>query len=475
MNAARMFTVMMLALTLVLVPGTILAQSPCGQLTILPSPNPGSVSNALGGVASGGNGTAWAFGSTSDGSGAEAMILKFDGSQWAEEPMPSEAAGIALSTVGSVPGGDVWMIGTRAHSVYSVEVFCMRGRGGAIDRVDSFLNNGAPIDISATGPNDVWSVSGGLWPVDQGGYVQHFDGTKWTIMQLPTVFLYRNNPQSIYAAGPDDVWIVGHGGDHRGDYPSYVQHWDGSSWEPVPTPYDGQQLVFFESIDGSSADDIWVAGHVNWSEDILMHWDGSSWTRHDGPAANDPLALIAVTAADNSWAAPYSIQPGSPFFYFDGSAWIDAGVPDLPGAVTVNWHDMSRTSGCDVWAVGSWHDGSTHRTLVALLDTDQTGGQSAVADMSPRPVVLLGNEPNPFNPMTVISFELDIPRQAELSVYGVDGRLVRTLVSGLLDAGQHRVTWDGRDAGGRPVASGTYLYVVRHEGGTVAGKMALAK
>ncbi len=465
--------VSVLAMTLVCASHVALAAPQCASFEIVPTPNPGGASNALVAVAAVGDGTAWAVGSKSD-NGATAMILHYDGTQWNEVPLPAEAEGIFFSTAGNTPDGDVWMIGTRTYSVYQVEVFCLRARGGVIDRVDSFLNGGAPLDISATSANDVWAVSGGLWPVDQGGYVQHFDGTEWTIMQLPTVFTYRNDPQSIYAAGPDNVWIVGEGGDHRGDYPSYVQHWDGSSWESVSTPYDGQQLVFFQSIDGSSADDIWVAGHVNWSTDVLMHWNGSSWTQHFGPDAGEPLNNVVVSAADNSWAAPYSLTPGTPFYYWDGATWSDAGAPNVPGAVTVNWRDLSQGGACDVWAIGSYHDGVTTQTLVARIAVTGSG-TSGVGESGPRAAVLLGNHPNPFNPSTVISFELAAPQAAELAIYTIDGRLVRTLLSGVMDAGVHNVTWDGRDDAGRPAASGTYLYRVRHEGGVLSGKMALTK
>ena len=66
--------------------------------------------------------------------------------------------------------------------------------------------------------------------------------------------------------------------------------------------------------------------------------------------------------------------------------------------------------------------------------------------------------PNPFNPSTTIGYRLPVEGQAEIVVYDVLGRLVRTLVSGYTQAGDHEVVWDGRDDSGRQVASGVYLY-----------------
>ena len=79
---------------------------------------------------------------------------------------------------------------------------------------------------------------------------------------------------------------------------------------------------------------------------------------------------------------------------------------------------------------------------------------------APRPTeVHLGpNYPNPFNPHTAIPFTLAAAGAVRLRVYDLRGRLVRTLWDGPLAAGAHRLDWDGRNAAGRPVASGVYLY-----------------
>ncbi len=66
--------------------------------------------------------------------------------------------------------------------------------------------------------------------------------------------------------------------------------------------------------------------------------------------------------------------------------------------------------------------------------------------------------PNPFNPMTVISFSLAREGAVRLRILDVSGRLVRTLVDGKrMPAGRHSVRWDGRDEEGRTAASGVYL------------------
>ena len=66
--------------------------------------------------------------------------------------------------------------------------------------------------------------------------------------------------------------------------------------------------------------------------------------------------------------------------------------------------------------------------------------------------------PNPFNPTTVLEFEMGRPGPVTLRIYDAAGRLVTTLVDETLSAGLHHATWDGRDSTGRAMAAGVYLY-----------------
>ncbi len=96
-----------------------------------------------------------------------------------------------------------------------------------------------------------------------------------------------------------------------------------------------------------------------------------------------------------------------------------------------------------------------------------------------RTLVLEQNSPNPFNPVTTIAFT--VPQtgggvaHARLSIYSVDGSLVRILVDGPVDAGRRSVVWDGRDGTGRPAASGIYFYRLTVGSATDAKKMTLIK
>ena len=79
--------------------------------------------------------------------------------------------------------------------------------------------------------------------------------------------------------------------------------------------------------------------------------------------------------------------------------------------------------------------------------------------------------PNPFNPAVVIPLELATDAVGvSLTVYDVLGRRVRQVWQGPLGAGTHRFVWDGRDAAGKAVAAGVYLYQVEVDGRVEAKK-----
>jgi len=84
--------------------------------------------------------------------------------------------------------------------------------------------------------------------------------------------------------------------------------------------------------------------------------------------------------------------------------------------------------------------------------------------------VLHQNDPNPFNPMTVIRFDLARPGRVDLAVYDLRGRRVSTLVDANLPAGTHDATFRGENA-----ASGVYYYVLQTNQGQAVGKMTLVK
>jgi hypothetical protein len=108
-------------------------------------------------------------------------------------------------------------------------------------------------------------------------------------------------------------------------------------------------------------------------------------------------------------------------------------------------------------------------------ESDATPPESTTGtglDVLPPRFALYQNTPNPFNPKTRIHF--DVPAgggDVSIKIYDVEGRLVRTLVSGEQFPGRWSTTWEGNDDGGTRVASGVYFCRMTAVGYTMTHKM----
>lgn len=77
---------------------------------------------------------------------------------------------------------------------------------------------------------------------------------------------------------------------------------------------------------------------------------------------------------------------------------------------------------------------------------------------------LLPNRPNPFNPSTVLRFELATSSRVTLRILDHRGRVVDRIDAGLREAGRHELRWDGTDRHGASVGSGVYRVVLEADG-----------
>lgn len=115
--------------------------------------------------------------------------------------------------------------------------------------------------------------------------------------------------------------------------------------------------------------------------------------------------------------------------------------------------------------------------LDAFTFVPEGGPPSAAGDDMPVAAKsqLADAYPNPFNPVTSIGYTMVTGGFAEIAIYDVRGRLVRTLVSGNAAVGYNEAVWDGRDDSGGRVASGVYLYQLRAGSVVETKKMVMLK
>jgi flagellar hook assembly protein FlgD len=126
-----------------------------------------------------------------------------------------------------------------------------------------------------------------------------------------------------------------------------------------------------------------------------------------------------------------------------------------------------------VWAVHTYSafyssgNESEIVTIEAFVESEETS----------IPVItkLSGNYPNPFNPVTNISFSIKEASQVTIDIYNLKGEKVNTLVNEYLEPNYYNVEWNGRDENNRSVASGVYFYKMKAGRYTSTKKMILMK
>jgi hypothetical protein len=191
-------------------------------------------------------------------------------------------------------------------------------------------------------------------------------GAAWRIVASPNGDAY-NILEDVAVVSINDAWAVG----------SYfdgtlrrvlIQHWDGNTWNVVPTSQPGEGHAFLYDIAAVSADDIWAVGQTD-EAPLTMHWDGTAWSRVTSPKASgyDFLYGVWAASANNVWAVGSSeTSPGESatlIEYWNGSTWTIVPSPNIPLLSNV-LRAASGTSANDVWAVGDAGNDGTSQPLV---------------------------------------------------------------------------------------------------------------
>lgn len=143
----------------------------------------------------------------------------------------------------------------------------------------------------------------------------------------------------------------------------------------------------------------------------------------------------------------------------DGTyAWVVTGTTGSQALVRATAHDAAGNASAD----------ASNATFVVQPTAGVTNGTLAFAHP-----MLIANRPNPFPQGTHVGFGLPRAGQVKISVYALDGRLVRVLADGAFAAGYTEVAWDGMNGGGKRLPSGVYFCRMDSEGARQSMRMVL--
>ena len=244
-----------------------------------------------------------------------------------------------------------------------------------------------------------------------------------------------------------------------------------------PSPADESDCVRIEDAAGATyASDNSGAGGSNYSYDasgnlcsgfsfdVLGLTSGvgnRSYFDHDGTGQTTSYEQVTRSVLGTGTADYRSV--------LDGVSWHHLSARDLGQPCASDEQHVVGAAADELKAALQWVFGG----VVPWLCTDPCSGPVDVEAPTPASgtTALLGVAPNPFNPRAVVRFSLASAGLAELVVYDVAGREVRTLMRESLSAGPHEAVWDGRDDRGHSLGSGVYWCRLRAAGYESARRM----
>jgi len=350
-----------------------------GAVTVVPSPNPGTV-NTLGGMVAFSPGGVWAIGATASplytGCHGRTLTARFDGRAFTEVPAPATPICAPVNGVAGTSTSDIWAVGSASNgrnthlrhwdgaawSEVAGATIPVPPSGGRGQRTTG-LNA-----VAAIGPRDVWAVGRAQFSdFGRRALIERYDGT-WRLVPGPGDSSGSLN--GISARGPSDVWAVGAAGGR-----TLATHWNGSAWTTVSTPTP-DAISTLRGVAMVSPSDVWAVGDsirsqsdgVSVSRSVIEHWNGSSWSVVASPnigAGHNVLTGVAARSATDLYAVGYydDVTGSIPirrtlWLRGNGSSWQV--VPSPRVGTGDNWLAgvIAPAGATDAWAFGASAEGT---------------------------------------------------------------------------------------------------------------------
>ena len=232
-----------------------------------------------------------------------------------------------------------------------------------------------------------------------------------------------------------------------GDFTSYSWQFEGDAdWIIDSDSYEGQFCAKSGDIGDSSSSSLIIELNVVADGEI------SFWKKVSSEVNYDYFKFYMDNALQEQWSGE--------------SDWSEEIFSVNVGTHTFEWKyqkDSYISSGDDC----SWVD-----YVIFPPITENVSNHNNIS--APIVTKLIGNFPNPFNPATTISFELNTENTeiTELIIYNIKGQRIRQYS---IFNFQSSIIWDGKDDSGKSVTSGIYFYRLKTEKYSSTRKMLLLK
>ncbi len=232
--------------------------------------------------------------------------------------------------------------------------------------------------VATLSASNVWAVGYRGRDIGARTLVEHWDGTTWSVVSSPNAIEDPNYLLSISAISNNDIWAAGFyypSSPPNANYLTLIEHWNGVTWNIVPSPNVSGASTYITGISAVSSNDVWaVGGHTTATaqQATTMHWNGTQWSIIPNPAGDDSeLQGVTTISAGDAWAVGFQYMNGlyqMLIEHWDGSTWNIVSAPET--GLSTRLRKASGSGPNDVWAVGEY-PGVNYRTLTIHWDGSQ--------------------------------------------------------------------------------------------------------
>jgi hypothetical protein len=212
----------------------------------------------------------------------------------------------------------------------------------------AFSSPGELQAVSGSSSRDVWAVGSATAGSSEQTLIEHFNGTKWTVVPSPTPDR-ADQLSGVAAVTAGDAWTVGSSVSTTHQSHTLREHWNGTVWTAVRVNDEGSEL---DAVGATAAGNVWAVGiGASIQESLGEHFDGTRWavvpTPTPSPIINILTGVSVVSA--QAWAVGASYQHGlhQVIDHWDGTTWQTSFFGELGRVAAV-----TTTPGGGAWVVG---------------------------------------------------------------------------------------------------------------------------
>jgi hypothetical protein len=247
-------------------------------------------------------------------------------------------------------------------------------------------------------------------------------------------------------------------------------------YNPIPDQGADEDYEFIE---------IFNAGNNTVNLENFAFTDGIEFTFPAGAMINQYESIVIANNAQSYLGNGYKV------YEWDTGKLANDGERILLTDDTGNIIDEVTFEGNHTWPNLSGGNGSSIVLDNPILVNDlgknwsvsaEMGGTPGYLGLDPEPGLSLPqmftlhqNYPNPFNNTTTFRYTLAQRHNVSLTIYDLNGNLIKTLVNRSVQAGTHHIQWSGKDKDGKYIGSGVYLYRLHSGDWSTSRKFVLIK